>query len=622
MHRRSVLVLPALVLFALLVSCFRKPDDSKPPVDKGTESPPSPVTDLDVGLTPEETLTWRYTSEGSDLVPVDLLRALIDVNTGRPFAESMDRYGFIPSPAGPENPYGLPVGWSVGVPEYAPRKLDFVGLNCAACHTGQLEYGGQTLRIDGAPNMADLESFALAARDSTVDMLKNPVKAFLFVWRLVHLEPPEHASPQETFAGQLPDDTRDFLAGYAAGLPADASGGASAGGAPGEIMAAGVASAAPTDPLVEEMGANFARILNDEPPVQAAPGEVMAAGIVDDTRDKIRQVYEFVEKLAALLRNRIELGVRAIHAFETSPVAGPGRDDPWGIIRNLVFLSETPLTAPNTIPHLFYARQFIWIHADGNTNSVMQRNLAQAIALGAYVNPETDESTLKPRNIWALEDMLDKLRSPAWPESVFGPIDTEKAARGKALFERKMPGPGGGQFSCADCHAAFNGKLINLDVVGTDPNRAKNFLRPQDGKPFADAIYETVSELEAFVYQKAGITPEEAREHEYADPPEWRGTGKYLARRLDGLWPTAPFLHNASVPTLYDLLLPVDQRPSSFPVGHRDYDPAKVGYTTDVAEPVFVFDTSADGNSNAGHEFGTTLSDAERWDLVEYLKTL
>ena len=60
----------------------------------------------------------------------------------------------------------------------------------------------------------------------------------------------------------------------------------------------------------------------------------------------------------------------------------------------------------------------------------------------------------------------------------------------------------------------------------------------------------------------------------------------------------------------------------TFPVGHREYDPGRVGYATDVAEPIFVFDTSVDGNSNAGHEYGASLDESERRDLVEYLKTL
>ena len=131
-----------------------------------------------------------------------------------------------------------------------------------------------------------------------------------------------------------------------------------------------------------------------------------------------------------------------------------------------------------------------------------------------------------------------------------------------------------------------------------------------------------MSKIAAVAFDKAGVTPEEARRHEPAADPRWRGTGKYQARQLDGVWATAPYLHNGSVPTLYDLLLPPAERPRSFPLGHREYDPEKVGYVTDAAAPVYVFDTSVDGNSNAGHDFGTGLSDAERWDLVEYLKTL
>jgi hypothetical protein len=52
----------------------------------------------------------------------------------------------------------------------------------------------------------------------------------------------------------------------------------------------------------------------------------------------------------------------------------------------------------------------------------------------------------------------------------------------------------------------------------------------------------------------------------------------YKARPLDGIWATAPYLHNGSVPTLYHLLLPPAERPKSFWLGSRDYDAEKVGY--------------------------------------------
>ena len=97
----------------------------------------------------------------------------------------------------------------------------------------------------------------------------------------------------------------------------------------------------------------------------------------------------------------------------------------------------------------------------------------------------------------------------------------------------------------------------------------------------------------------------------------------YKGRSLNGIWATAPYLHNGSVPTLYDLLLPADQRPKKFMVGSRKLDPDKVGFEHDLDKyNGFLFDTSLPTNSNAGHEYGTGLTDPERKDLVAYLKTL
>ncbi|MBX3501751.1 MAG: cytochrome c [Alphaproteobacteria bacterium] len=115
----------------------------------------------------------------------------------------------------------------------------------------------------------------------------------------------------------------------------------------------------------------------------------------------------------------------------------------------------------------------------------------------------------------------------------------------------------------------------------------------------------------------------------------------YRARPLDGVWATAPYLHNGSVPTLDDLLKPQDQRPTRFCVGSRQFDPGKVGL---VAEPgdrcpsgLTEFDTRSLANSNRGHSFegterdvtrlpsgviGPAFSEPQRRDLIEYLKTL
>jgi hypothetical protein len=104
----------------------------------------------------------------------------------------------------------------------------------------------------------------------------------------------------------------------------------------------------------------------------------------------------------------------------------------------------------------------------------------------------------------------------------------------------------------------------------------------------------------------------------------------YKGRPLTGIWATPPYLHNGSVPTLYDLLLPPEERPKSFYLGSREFDPDKVGYVTaQSAENTFLFRTRdeagrfIDGNSNAGHDYGNgTLTDEQRRALVEYMKSL
>jgi hypothetical protein len=118
----------------------------------------------------------------------------------------------------------------------------------------------------------------------------------------------------------------------------------------------------------------------------------------------------------------------------------------------------------------------------------------------------------------------------------------------------------------------------------------------------------------------------------------------YKARPLNGVWATAPFLHNGSVPTIYDMLSPVAERPKAFLLGDPSFDPVKVGIVTRPVEPrgrnydnngYFILDTSKPGNHNTGHEFsgeyakaehpgviGPALSPDERNAIIEFLKSI
>jgi hypothetical protein len=104
-----------------------------------------------------------------------------------------------------------------------------------------------------------------------------------------------------------------------------------------------------------------------------------------------------------------------------------------------------------------------------------------------------------------------------------------------------------------------------------------------------------------------------------------RETKGYQAPPLDGVWATAPYLHNGSVPSLRDLLEPVENRPKQFWRGSDLYDPVKVGFVTDspdVQRTGTFYDTARPGNSNAGHSYGTTLPPESKRALLEYMKTL
>jgi hypothetical protein len=125
---------------------------------------------------------------------------------------------------------------------------------------------------------------------------------------------------------------------------------------------------------------------------------------------------------------------------------------------------------------------------------------------------------------------------------------------------------------------------------------------------------------------------EKANLHGYREFPQPRAPDLvYKAAPRDGVWATAPFMHNGSVPNLYEMLIPAKERTKKFYVG-RDFDPVKVGVDTIGKSGQFMLDTALVGNSNAGHSFengprgngviGSLLTDEERWALVEYLKSI
>ena len=200
----------------------------------------------------------------------------------------------------------------------------------------------------------------------------------------------------------------------------------------------------------------------------------------------------------------------------------------------------------------------------------------------------------------------------AWIESLEAPeypwaIDAALAEEGRAVFEA----------NCSQCHgtygedASYPNLVVPLEEVGTDPEYA---LAATDGR--RDRFYQWVAD-----------SP-------YGESVDIAPAPGYIAPPLDGVWATAPYLHNGSVPDLRSLLdspsRPTYWRHRTEP---REYDRDALGWrhdrleqgqaeTGDPAERRRIYDTTLTGYGNGGHQFGDHLSEAERSAVLEYLKTL
>lgn len=268
------------------------------------------------------------------------------------------------------------------------------------------------------------------------------------------------------------------------------------------------------------------------------------------------------------------------------PVSGPGRNDAFGLLSASLLNAPQPY-APIKFGLVWNVEKRTWVHWDGNTNSPIARNLLASLGLGAPMHgrrADLDFATVKRQT-----DLSEKIRPPRYPFK----IDKTAAKRGAAHYETK----------CNSCHGGpeSDKRLYPVAEVGTDPNRASMFT-----EKLAGSFNKFLAELEAEGYEP---------------PKEFgvRSTGKYWAASLEGVWARSPYLHNGSVRTMQELLTPPVQRAKTFHRGSQEFDTTQMGFT-DTGP--YVLDASTPGNSNAGHDYGTALTAAQKRDLLEYLKTL
>jgi len=591
--------------------------------------------------------------QGTKIMPLKWLMALeqpvlTPLPVGRFAARDyLARYGFIyesdqPAPGEPD----LPIGWAIDenyVAKYDTPPVEtptpMVGLSCAACHSNRIDIEGPDGRmrgvlIEGGSAMIDLGSLEQAVG-----------KALGYTWAL----PPRFARFARNVLGvDVPD----------------------------------------SDPRKQKL------------------------------RNDLNAAMTVVTKRAA---EELEYGRLS---------GGFSRTDALARIGNRVFglVSDENLIktdAPVNFPQLWDTPWFDWVQYNASVRTPMARNIGESLGVGAVINltePQLGlyDSTVNVEGLHLLEDWLggenpfEGLQPPRWDDmvkAVFGgpagensdfairpervrageilyahicqrchlpPRDRLKADLAKGTFTHFTdPDPGSGK-------RFLKVKVVDLNVIGTDPNQAINFFRrhavaPEPnvkaqsasqygsswyGSAWVNAGYPgeawsaTISgatglfQITSFVrkkkYQELGLlpeTPQPAPKKGNDDPvrqkrlqyDRYRSVAPeldfgdvaaivsgqnmeqviaanlgYKSHPLAGIWATPPYLHNSSVPNLYQMLVPAARRLAKFYLGSTRFDPKHVGYETHQFPAAFEMDTTKPGNRNTGHEFrNLTLEELE-----------
>ncbi|RYY01193.1 MAG: ribonuclease E [Gammaproteobacteria bacterium] len=628
---------------------------------------------LDQGWSESDSLWFYNTTQGSGLIPYDFFLVLEQVDSNELFRANlnMDKYRYLPQKPTFFNPDGLAVGFV----KESYQGQDYVGYTCAACHTGQVNYKGRAIRIDGGPAMADMVGFLTALEKSLEQTRTDVQKRERFVKAVL-----DH---KNTYSSA--DDVLKDLKKWS-----------------DTVRLYNTVNHSHLDYGYARLDA-FGRIYNRVLEHMINKSQLRLALLQITTPDDRRlltpeQVNAVLEGINETIIGDVQFAL-IIDRLASSEGKFPGLSQRDQLrVRNAIFNeADAPVSYPFLwdITHSDYVQ---WNALASNAGvGPLGRNTGEVIGVFGILDWKAQESrfslsalitgekakkhtvdfksSIDLTNLSRIESHLNSLQSPQWPEKILGEVNKESASRGEVVYNEY----------CASCHQVVErdnwdrlvvANMSHIDIVGTDPTMALNSVNYTGYAGNFESVYQDTDVGSLVVQKRAPVvqvltaatkgavaTPDADKwvVRRFADwaymlgksffdneikasvksgnyKPDTTATPyqsllSYKARSLNGIWATAPYLHNGSVPNLWSLLQPAEERPTEFCVGNREFDPVNVGFTTDgcnkndpkdkhrfIVEPM--------GNRNTGHEYGTgkddkdKLTEQERWDLIEYIKTL
>ncbi|MEY3218803.1 MAG: hypothetical protein RIT27_160 [Pseudomonadota bacterium] len=559
------------------------------------------IVSLEQGWSKEHANWYHQATQGSTfLIKYNWFLALEQpiLTLGFPAAPFRDKnylgaYGFLFDSNNPENPDELPIGFAKNehyVDPITQQPMITIGLTCAACHTGQLNYRGTGVRIEGGQSMANVIKFQTAFGFAMLLTYYDPLRFDRFAKNVLGAK---YSAQNKT---NLKTEFYQTLQNV--------------------LKAAKLDEEIP--PLTEE---GFGRL----DALNRIGNYVFAVELYKGNYRVIdapvsfpflwgTSWFDWVEYNGSVLQPMTRNAGEALGVFASINLTDP---------------SQTLFQSSLDVENIYHLEKMIagnkpfeglkapqWpeqIFGEINQQKATQgAKLYQTHCQSCHLPPMDSEEICEPQywtnpNKWGKRFLKLKLVNV----DLLGTDDQEVKDWAKRFVETKQVGLG-----------VVKGEL---------------------GLPL------TVEKAVNLKYDALGFSQEQRDEYNGYRENKVRSPLCYKARPLDGIWATPPFLHNGSVSNLYQLLSPVSERDKTFYVGSQEFDPQSVGYNTDYLKNALLFDTTTIGNHNTGHEYrdlteqeqqtwikdaqghlkfpfrgvlGKAFTPEERWALVEYLKTL
>lgn len=577
-----------------------------------------------------------FTSQGSRIVPYRWFTWLEQPNSSELFrdAKHMEMLRYLPVSSSPENPAGLPIGFVAATDK--KTKQPWVGMTCAACHTNQLDYKGKKFLIEGAPTLANFVLFYSRLVEALNETNLDDAKFERFAKKVLtqsYSKPSARKLRQQLASVALGAAQRLTVNDLPAPFPKDFTSYARL-DAFGNIQNAGTAFAlhdlanknVPNGPVSYPF--LWGTHQSDVVQWNASAPNTPVVGPLARNVGEVVGVFGNLSMQKASWWKRV-LGIKVSYTSNVD-IEGLGRLESW--VKTL----RSPEWPSQFLPPI-----------DAVKAGSGAELFAGECASCHQVIPRSKEG--------------DKYTACKTPVDIIGtdPVTAENASRRMAktlildgTHKEILVGDKFGPEAAA-IEIPVNGSLgIILKHPKESLEAGLRPIRTHSSAPRGSAILQTAEvdedALDSHVeshktsvenYVSEYFRVRDALKHAPSDAAAGTARGGevdlcgnpnkelvYKARPLNAIWATAPYLHNGSVPNLWELLKKGEDRSDSFWVGSREFDPVNVGYVTSEGLNEFkVKDAQGQvmpGNSNQGHEYGSEWTDEQKWAVIEYMKTL